>query len=146
MGNLCGLGAALAFAAFAVTLRRGRAVDMTPAVCWAGIWGLLIGAFMIWFSGLSYSVTLNDLALCAVMGVVQVGLGLILFTAGSRYLPAAELTLLSLTEVVLGPIWVWLGVGEIPSLLTVIGGAVVLGAVAAQAIYSVRRRPPIGVV
>ncbi len=145
VGNLCGLGAALAFAAFAVTLRRGKAVDMTPAVCWAGIWGTLIGAAMISTSALSFSVTPNDLALCSVMGIVQVGLGLILFTAGSRYLPAAELTLLSLTEVVLGPIWVWLGVGEIPSLLTVVGGAVVLGAVAGQAIYSVRRRPPIGV-
>jgi len=144
-GNLCGLGAALAFAAFAVTLRRGKALDMTPAVCWAGIWGTLFGAFMVWISDQSYFVTRNDLALCALMGFVQVGLGLILFTAGSRYLPAAELTLLSLTEVVLGPIWVWLGVGEIPSPLTVTGGAVVLGAVAGQAIYSVRRRPPIGV-
>ncbi len=145
-GNLCGLGAALAFAAFAVTLRRGKALDMTPAVCWAGIWGTLFGALMVWLVDQSYSVPFDDLVLCALMGFVQVGLGLILFTAGSRYLPAAELTLLSLTEVVLGPVWVWLGVGEVPSLLTVAGGAVVLGAVAGQAIFSVRRRPPIGVV
>jgi drug/metabolite transporter, DME family len=58
--------------------------------------------------------------------------------------PAAELTLLSLTEVVLGPIWVWLGVGEVPSPLTLAGGAIVLGAVAYQALGGVRRkRPPI---
>ncbi len=144
-GNLFGLGAALAFAAFTVTLRRGRAADMTPAVCWAGIWGTAFGAGMVWLSGQGFAVSANDLALCALMGVVQVGLGLILFTAGSRHLPAAELTLLSLTEVVLGPVWVWLGVGEVPSALTLAGGAVVLGAVAGQAIFSVRRRPPIGV-
>lgn len=145
-GNLMALSAALAFAAFTVTLRRGKARDMTPAVCWAGIWGMLIGLSMVWLLGQPYQIPLNDVVLCAIMGFVQVGLGLILFTAGSRYLPAAELTLLSLTEVVLGPIWVWLGVGEVPSGLTLLGGGLVLGAVAGQAIFSVRHRPPIGVV
>ena len=58
---------------------------------------------------------------------------------------AGELTLLSLTEVVLGPVWVWLGVGEVPSLYTVIGGLIVLAAITAQALSGVRRRPPVGV-
>lgn len=145
-GNLCGLGAALGFAAFAVNLRRGKGVDMTPAVCWAGIWATGLATIMVGATGASYVLSLYDSALCAVMGIVQVGFGLILFTAGSRHIPAAELTLLSLTEVVLGPIWVWLGVGEVPTLPTIAGGAIVLAAVAGQAIFSVRRRPPIGVV
>ncbi len=145
-GNLYALGAATGFAAFTVTLRKGKKVDMTPAVCWAGIWGTFIAAFMLSGPQLDFSLSIHDILLCGLMGVVQVGLGLILFTAGSRYVPAVEITLLSLTEVVLGPIWVWLGVGETPSHLTLIGGAIVLTAIVAQAIHGVRKRPPVGVV
>ena len=146
-GNLFALGAATGFAAFSVTLRKGKAVDMTPAVCWAGIWAGLIGATMLHWTAQSYALSTHDVLLCALMGIVQVGLGLILFTAGSRHVPAAEITLLSLTEVVLGPIWVWLGVGETPSQLTLLGGVIVLSAIVAQAVQGVRKkRPPVGVV
>ncbi len=145
-GNLFALGAATGFAAFSVTLRKGKAVDMTPAVCWAGVWAGLFGAFMLSGAQSGFALSSNDLLLCALLGCVQAGLGLILFTLGSRHLPAAEITLLSLTEVVLGPIWVWLGVGEIPSQLTLLGGAIVLTAILAQAIHGVKTRPPVGVV
>ncbi len=81
------------------------------------------------------------------MGAVQIGAGLTIYTVGSRHVPAAELALLSLSEVVLWPIWVWLGVGKVPSLATVIGGAVVLGAIVGRAASGLRRwRPPIGAV
>ena len=146
-GNLLALTAATGFAAFSVILRKGKAVDMTPAVCWAGIWATLIGAIMLFVTEQGFALTSHDLLLCGLLGFVQVGLGLILFTAGSRYLPAAEITLLSLTEVVLGPIWVWLGVNEIPSHPTLLGGAIVLIAIVAQAIHGSRKkRPPVGVV
>jgi len=146
-GNLFALGAAAGFAAFSVTLRAGRGVDMTPAVCWAGIWATLLAAAVLLATGRGFAISVHDLGLCVLMGWVQVGLGLILYTIGSRHLPAAELTLLSLTEVVLGPVLVWLGVGERPSMLTLVGGAIVLGALAAQALSGVRRRrPPVGVV
>lgn len=145
-GNLFALGAAFGFGAFSVALRMGKAVDMTPAVCWAGVWGGAAGALMIAVSGQGFDLSLNDLWLCGLLGFVQVGLGLILFTLGSRHVPAAELTLLSLTEVVLGPVWVWIGVGEKPTLYTLVGGAIVLAAITAQALAGVRRRPPVGVV
>lgn len=146
-GNLYALGAATGFAAFSVTLRKGKAVDMTPAVCWAGVWATLIGASFLFGTPHGFAVSMHDVLLCGLLGFVQVGLGLILFTAGSRHVPAAEITLLSLTEVVLGPIWVWLGVGEEPSQLTLLGGAIVLAAIIAQAIYgATRKRPPVGVV
>ncbi len=81
------------------------------------------------------------------MGAVQIGAGLLVYTAGSRHLPAAELALLALTEVVLGPVWVWLGIGETPSLATLLGGAIVLGAIVGNALSGLRRwRPPIGAV
>jgi drug/metabolite transporter (DMT)-like permease len=79
--------------------------------------------------------------------VVAVGGSLIVFTLGSRLVSAAELTLLSLTEVVLGPIWVWLAFAETPSILTLLGGAILLASIAGRAATGIRRRrPPIGVV
>ena len=93
---------------------------------------------MIAVNGGDLEVSQHDLLLCTMLGLVQVGLGLILYTLGSRHVPAGELALLSLTEVVLGPIWVWIGVGETPSLYTLIGGAIVLGAIAAQATLGIR--------
>jgi drug/metabolite transporter (DMT)-like permease len=145
-GNLMALGASFAFALFTVTLRKGRAVDMTPAVCWAGIWAMLLAAMMLAITRRGFIISSHDLALCGMLGFVQVGLGLILFIIGSRHIPAGELTLLSMTEVVLGPVWVWIGVGEVPTRLTIVGGLIVLGAISAQALSGVRRRPPVGVV
>ena len=146
LGNLFALGAATSFAVFAVALRKGKNTDMTPAVCWAGLWALGIGAVMMLSKDMAFIISLRDLALCASLGVVQVGLGLILFTAGSRYVPTAEMVLLSLTEVVLGPVWVWLVIDEIPTLYTMVGGVIVLGAIASQAIHGTKRRSPTPVV
>ena len=65
-----------------------------------------------------------------------------LFTLGSRSLPAAELALLSLAEVVLGPVWVWLFLGETVGLNTLIGGCILLAAIAGNALSGIRRKPP----
>tara|TARA_B110000967_G_C18897999_1_gene572228 strand:- start:5216 stop:5455 length:240 start_codon:yes stop_codon:yes gene_type:complete len=75
------------------------------------------------------------------MGIFQVGAGLVLYTLGSRKLPAAELTLLSLAEVLLGPFWVWLFLGEDASIRTLIGGILLLAAIAGNAFSSPRRLP-----
>ncbi|MFQ6023900.1 MAG: DMT family transporter [Acidiferrobacterales bacterium] len=145
-GNVMGLGAALGFSGFTVALRYGKTVNMLPTVCFAGVFATLSSGIMIVATGHGITIPANDLWLCTMLGVVQIGCGLILYTIGSRYVPAAELALLSLTEVVLGPIWVWIGVGEVPSVLTLLGGVIVLVAVGARALLEVRRRPPIGVV
>ena len=75
------------------------------------------------------------------MGVFQVGAGLILYTLGSRSLPAAELALLSLAEVLLGPLWVWLFLGEMVSSNTLIGGIVLLAAITGNALSGQKRKP-----
>ena len=137
-GTIMGIIAAIGFGLFAVLLRRGRSSDLVPAVFWAGFWAIVISGTVIFFSSAEFEITANDMLYCALMGVFQVGLGLIIFTRGARYLPAAEITLLSLTEIVLGPLWVWLVVGEVPGLLTVIGGFVVLSSIAGQAFYTIR--------
>lgn len=142
-GNLMALGAALGFAGFTVALRRGREVDMAPAICLAGVWVALAAILMVE----GFAVTPRDLGLCVFMGTIQVGLGLLLYTLGSRFLPAAELAVLALVEVILAPLWVWIVVGEVPSLITLLGGAVVLAAVLTNALTGMRRkRPPVGVV
>jgi drug/metabolite transporter (DMT)-like permease len=146
-GNFMALTAALGFAGFTVALRWGRAVEMFPAVCLAGVFSLIVTGVMAIHGGHGLTISAHDLLLCLIYGSVVVACGLMMYTRGSRHLPAAELTVLSLTEVVLGPVWVWIGVGEVPSGMTLVGGAIVLASIAGLAMIGMRKRPPpIGVV
>jgi len=146
-GDLTALGAATGFAGYAVALRGGRGADMMPATCLAGLVGALAAGLAIAAGGSGFVVTAPDLALCLVYGALAIAGSLVIYTIGSRHVPAAELMLLALTEVVLGPVWVWLAFSEIPSLSTVLGGAILLLAITGQALSGMRRRsPPIGVV
>jgi drug/metabolite transporter, DME family len=138
LGNLIALCAVVGFAGFAVALRWGRDTDMLALTCLAGLFTAIVAAVM----SDSFAMSAYDLGLCAIMGLVQMGAGMVLFTKGSRYVPAAELALLSLTEVVLAPIWVWLWLAEVPRLWTLVGGAVVLLAIIGHAITGMRRKPP----
>jgi drug/metabolite transporter (DMT)-like permease len=137
-GNVAALVSTLAMMGFAVALRFGREADMLPAVCLAGLCTTLISLAFVDDLALSP----RDLALCVAMGVLQIGASLTLFTAGSRYVPAAELTLLSMIGTVLAPAWVWLVMGEVPRLATLLGGVIVLAAIAAPAIAGARGRVP----
>jgi drug/metabolite transporter, DME family len=149
-GNLLALGASLSFAGFNVLLRRGRDADMMPCVVVAGVVATLIAAVVVsatspaaGASG-AFALSARDFALCVAMGTVQVGLGLTVFTLGARHVPAVELALLSMSELVLAPLWVWLAVNEVPGAFTLAGGAIVMTAIAFQALSGARRRraPP----
>lgn len=145
-GDLTALGAAASFAGFTVLLRRGRGVDMLPAVCLAGVFTWIAAGVMA-LTGGGLAVTGPDLVVCLAYGALAIAVSLVLFTLGSRSIPAAELMLLSLSEVVLGPLWVWLFFAETPGGLTLIGGGVLLAAISGHALSGMRRRqPPIGVV
>jgi DME family drug/metabolite transporter len=141
-GNLAALGSALGFAIFTITLRHGKATDMMPVVFLSGIFGIVIMGVICLAVGQPLSLSGNDLGVSLGMGVFQVGAGLVLFTLGSRTVPAAELTLLSLAEVVLGPFWVWLFIGEVLTTNTIIGGMILLIAITANALSGQRRKPP----
>ena len=134
LGNIVALGPAVSFAIMLVTLRFAGDRDMIPAICLAGFVGAALGFSMADTLVLSR----HDLALCLFLGIFQYTGGFVLITLGARYLPAAEVALLSLAETVLAPVWVWLGVGEVPTLLTLAGGAIVLSAVVAQAVTRMR--------
>ena len=134
LGNLIALGAPLTFAITVVAWRSQKGVDMVPATCLSGVVGLLIGAVMA--DGLSISA--HDLVLALLLGSAQLGAGFLLFTLGSRSVPAGEVTLYSLAETILAPIWVWLVINEIPSDWTLGGGVFVLSAVVLAAVAGLR--------
>ena len=141
-GSLAALGSALGFAVFTVALRWGRSGEMLPSVFLSGLFAIMITFGICEFLELSVVLSLQDGGVAMGMGVFQVGAGLILYTLGSRSLPAAELALLSLAEVLLGPLWVWLFLNETASLNTLVGGAVLLIAIAGNAVSGKRRKPP----
>ncbi|WP_071674696.1 DMT family transporter [Nioella nitratireducens] len=141
-GSLAAIGSALGFAVFTVALRWGKSGEMLPAVFLSGLFAILITGAICLATGLPLVLSAHDGGIAMGMGVFQVGSGLVLYTLGSRSLPAAELTLLSLAEVLLGPVWVWLFLGETATLNTLIGGAILLAAIAGNAVSGARRKPP----
>ncbi|GIT24904.1 MAG: protein LicB [Gammaproteobacteria bacterium] len=141
LGELFALAAALGLAGLTITLRMRRSTDMLPAILFASLFATLFALTgMLWDSD-SLILTPKDLSLSISLGVFQVGLGFMLYTAGSRHLPAVELTLLSLTEVIVGPILAWLGADEVPSVTTLAGGALILLAIVTLAMLGQRHQP-----
>ena len=142
VGSMAALGSAFGFAVFTVALRWGKSGEMLPAVFLSGVFAIVITGAICLGVGAPLVLSANDGGIAMGMGVFQVGAGLILYTLGSKTVPAAELTLLSLAEVLLGPLWVWLFLGETVTAYTLIGGAILLAAIAGNALSGARRKPP----
>lgn len=140
-GSLAALASALGFAVFTVALRWGRSGDMMPSVFLSGVFAIVAMLAVCLTLDLPLLLSPRDGGISMGMGIFQVGAGLILYTIGSRSLPAAELALLSLAEVLLGPVWVWLFLGETATANTLIGGAILLAAIVANALSGKRRKP-----
>jgi drug/metabolite transporter (DMT)-like permease len=132
-GNAAALLSALGFAVFTVMLRWGGLANMMPAVVLGGVFSMIAAAVALAVLGQVLLVPGREIAIAAVMGAVTLAGGMLLYTAGSRVVPAAQSTLLSLVEVLLAPVWVWLFLGETVSRGTLIGGAVLLAAVVMNA-------------
>jgi len=121
-----------------VVLRASAArLDLVPAVMLGGALSCLLALPF----ALPFSATPKDLVLLAFLGFFQLGLPCMLLVIASRALLAPEIALLGLLEVVLGPLWAWLGAGEEPARATLLGGAVVLMALAANELGMLRRKP-----
>jgi drug/metabolite transporter (DMT)-like permease len=121
---------AASFAGTIVITRHERQVSMAPATCLSQVLVFVVAAPFADPGAVGPA----DLALLIGLGVGQIGLGLIFLTIGARLIPAAEVALITLLEIVLGPLWVWLALSEQPSATTLVGGAVVLAAVVIQAV------------
>jgi drug/metabolite transporter (DMT)-like permease len=126
LGSAVAIAVALCFAGQTVTLRRYRHFDMMPAICIGGMLAFISAGL---FGG-GLGMPIFAIALLAAMGAVQLAIPLILYARSARYVPAATLSLIALLDAILNPFWSWLGVGETPSLETVLGGVVILTAVA----------------
>jgi drug/metabolite transporter (DMT)-like permease len=134
VGDLLALIIAFAFATATVLIRRSKAVRMTPAAAMGTAIAMLVA--LAWAQPLS--VAAADLPLLFIFGACQLGLGMALFTAGARLVPAAETSLLAILETVLAPIWVWLLLGETPTGLVLVGGGIVLTALVAHTLLDAR--------
>ena len=134
-GNLAALGTAIGFSCYAVLIRRKKHTDMLPAYI---VSMLVIAIVALLVSADSWRVGLRDLAMCFIWGGLLTGIGNVLFAASAKYLLAAEMTLFMLIEFALGPVWVWLFIGEVPTLWTIVGGIMIMGAVVVRAVWQIR--------
>jgi len=140
-GNLAALLSAFGFAAFTLTLRWGKLEDMMPAVVLGGLFSMAVAGVVLGVRAEVLAVPVRDIVISAAMGAGMLATGMALYTLGSRVVPAAELTLLSMVEVLLAPVWVWLALGETASAGTFLGGGILLVAIAGNALSGLRRKP-----
>ncbi|HEX5639397.1 MAG TPA: DMT family transporter [Burkholderiaceae bacterium] len=125
LGMLIAFGAPVASAVNVVILKkRGHAVDLVPAVFLGGVLSAGLMLPLAW----PFIASSADIALLALLGFAQLGLPCMLLVIAARHLAATEVALLALLEVVLGPLWAWLGAGEVPAPTTLSGGLLVIGA------------------
>ena len=140
-GSLAGDGlsflAALAFALMIVITRWRHDVSMAPATCVSQ--AILVVAFLPFAS--PGAIGGEDIGWLASLGIGQIGVGFALLTVGARLIPAAQVGLITLLEVVLGPVWVWLALNERPTTLTLVGGAIVIVAIVVQTSGAARSEP-----
>jgi drug/metabolite transporter (DMT)-like permease len=127
-GTVFSLVTMLSFAAAIVVTRHKADVSMTPATCLSQVIVLAVFAPFAHVSEMGGA----NLGYLALLGIVQMGLGLFFLTLGARLLPAADVALISQLENVLGPLWVWLAGLERPPAATIAGGIIVICAVAFQ--------------
>jgi len=125
-GDLAGLGAAAGLGGSFVVIRRHRDRTMVPAM---GLGGL-VAAFLALPLASPLAATASDFRYLAISGLVVLPLGFGLLAVAPRYIPGAEVALITLLETVLGPLWVWLALGEVPAPAAVVGGSLVIGALA----------------
>ena len=124
LGLVFGMASSIGFSVFSVSLRWRKETPKFTTVAFAGFFCFTIASIMILKNNMVFFSTSYNGALFSLHGTL-VCMGLILYSIGSKAIPAAELTLLSLTEVIGGIFWVWvpfLGINEIPSSNTIIGG------------------------
>jgi DME family drug/metabolite transporter len=146
LGAVIGFVSATGFALYTVTIRWKPETPKFTTVVLAGIFCAIFSFVILEFSFKSFtSMPIINSYLSLLHGSI-VGTGLILYSLGAKYLPSAELALLSLMEVVGGVLWVWIpffGINETPSLTIIIGGSIITLAVLFHGVGARRKREPV---
>jgi len=135
-GNLMAFLMPISFAVLIITVRKYPNVDMVPLQLIAGIIAMCIGYVV---AG-KINISTHDIFIGFLAGFFQLGFGFILITIGAKSTPSAVVGIIMLTEAILGPIWAWIFINEIPSLIVLIGGSIVLFAVLIQFLNSIKNK------
>ena len=137
IGNVVALFVPLAYGVNVAILRKSHAqADMVMAVLIGSFISALVTLPLAW----PFQASSHDLTLLAFMGIVQLAIGCILFVRATPHLMAAEISLIGLLESLLAPLWVWIGVGERPSDVALIGGLIVIGSLLLNEVFALRRK------
>ena len=134
-GNLVALASGLFFGLTILLLRRDASGDAIPSVI-AG--NLAAAALALPFAWGHLSLDTRGVALVLFLGIFQMGVSYVLFVKGLKTVPAAEASLLGMLEPMFNPLWAFLGLGERPSAWALLGGAIVLAAVAGRTVFGAR--------
>lgn len=140
IGDALALVTATAFAGATVIVRWHRALPMPAAAALAAV----LAAVLALGQAAPSTAGARDLALLGLFGIGQLGAGLLLFTIGARLIPVAEASLIAVLESVLGPLWVWLALGERPPFLALGGGVLILLALVTHMAADLARPAPAG--
>lgn len=119
--------------------RAGHHVDLIPAILLGSVFSAGLMLPLAW----PMQTSLHDIVLLGILGFFQLGLPCMLMVRSMQSLSAPEVSLLALLEVLLGPIWAWLGVGEIPAQETIIGGLIVMAALVFNELAALRPSLPV---
>lgn len=139
LGDLLALGATLMWASNLVILRKGKTVNMIPANL---LGNLMVAPIALLAGAQPLSVNPADMAYLVLLGGVVLPVSFTLITISPRYLPAPEISLILLTETILGPIWVWLMLNEVPRTTTLLAGALIVATLAVHTLISLRQMRP----
>ncbi len=135
-GMAIALGVPLAASVNVIALKKaGHGVDLIPTVMLGGVLSALMMLPLAW----PFQASPHDIGILAILGFFQLGLPCMLMVAASKSLSAPEISLLALLEVLLGPIWAWLGADEVPAQATLMGGAVVVLALVFNEVAAMRQ-------
>lgn len=137
VGIVIAFGVPIAAAVNVITMKKaGQTVDLMPSILLGSLFSLLAMLPLAWPLQASW----HDIGILAVLGVFQLGLPCMMMVLAARSLSAPEISLLALLEVVCGPVWAWLGAGELPAQQTLVGGTVVLAALLLNELSAVHAR------
>jgi DME family drug/metabolite transporter len=139
IGNLLALLVALTFACQTVLLRRFRELDMVPAICIGGVLVFMIAGL---FGG-GFNISARSMLIVALMGSLQLGIPIILFVRSAALVPAVTLSLIVLLDIILNPLWAWIGSGEALTLEAAAGAGIIMAAVVLSIVggkWIIRRR------
>jgi len=132
-GNLVALISGITFAAFFLGMKRNDQKYQQSSIFWGNI---LVALICIPFLSSLEMLSFSDLWMVSFLGVFQIAVAYAFFASGLKRIIAVEASIISMVEPVFNPVWVFLGYGEIPSVYSIIGGLIILGAIIIRTLYS----------